>query len=147
MQNDSKGPSETDPSSPVDDEQAPWGAAARTLELAALTADRLVAEAKEEAESLLLDAKTSAHAIVEASRREADQVTAELARTKEAQAAELDRERSTALAGLSDEKSALEKQVDTLRQLENRHRSHLRNHLTEQLSLLDTTLPGPPTAT
>ena len=71
------------------------------LELAAVTADRLVTDAETEAESLVAAAQASADAILEASRNEANQVAAELARTKEEQAAELDRERATALAELT----------------------------------------------
>jgi vacuolar-type H+-ATPase subunit H len=134
----------TEPTEPITVQETPTSAAARMLELAVVTADRLVTDAEEEAESLVTDAQARADAILEASRNEADQVAAELARTKEEQAAELDRERVTALAGLSDEKAALEAQIATLRQMDSDHRSQMRHHLTEQLSLLDATLPEPP---
>jgi len=127
-------------------QETPTSAAARMLELAAVTADRLVTDAEREAESLVASAQAKAEAITEASREEADQVAADLARTREQQAAELDRERTTALAGLADEKAALEERVASLRQLESDHRNQMRHHLTEHLSLLDTTLPEPPAA-
>ena len=152
MLNFEQGLSETATPTPVDDENAPAGdfdteptepdtvqetptsVAARMLELAAVTADRLVTDAETEAESLVTVAQARADAILEASRNEAGQVAAELARTKEEQAAELDRERATALAELADEKAALEAQIATLRQMESDHRSQMRHHLTEQLS-------------
>jgi len=94
--------------------------------------------------SLVTSAEAKADAILEVSRNQADQAAADLARAKEEQAAELDRERDTTLAELSDEKTALEAQIATLRQMEGHHRSQLRHHLTEQLSLLDAPRPEPP---
>jgi F0F1-type ATP synthase membrane subunit b/b' len=129
---------------PITAQKTPSAAAARMLELAGTTADRLVIEAQAEAQSLVTGAQAEAGAILEASRNEAIQVAAECARTKEEQAAELDRERVTALAELRDEKSALEAQIAKLRQVESDHRSLMRRHLTEQLSMLDATLPDPP---
>jgi hypothetical protein len=64
-----------------------------------------------------------------------------LVATRADQAAGLDRAPATALTELSDEKAALDAQVATLRQMESHHRSQMRHHLTEQLSMLDTTLP------
>ena len=130
----------TEPTEPIT-EEAPTSAAARMLELAAVTADRLVADAETEAQSLVTGAQAKAEGILEASRNEAEHVAAELARAKAEQVADLDRERAMALAGLADEKAALEAQVATLRQMESDHRSWLRAHLTEQLSMLD---EGPP---
>ena len=134
------------PTEPSAVQETPSSAAARMLELAAVTADRLVTEAEAEAESLVTKAQSRAEAIVETSRDEADRVAAELARTREEQAAELDRERATALDGLTEEKAALEAQIASLRQLESDHRSQMRRHLTEHLSMLDTALPEPPVA-
>lgn len=125
-------------------QDTPTSAAARMLELAAVTADRLVADAGAEAESLVTVAQARADAILEATRKEADQVAAELARTKDEQAAELARDRATAVAELGDEKAALEAQIAALRQMESHHRSQMRQHLTEQLSMLDATPPEPP---
>lgn len=126
-------------------EESPTGAAARMLELAAVTADRLVADARTEAESLVAEAATRAEALAEASRDEAARAAADLARTRDEQTAELDHERSTALAGLADEKAALEAQIARLRQLDSDYHSQMRRQLTEQLSLLDTIRPEPHT--
>jgi F0F1-type ATP synthase membrane subunit b/b' len=82
--------------------------AARVLELAATTADQLVADAKTEAESM-----------VEAARADAGVVRQELA----------------------DERAALEAQIAALHQLQADHRTQMRRHLTEQLSLLDAVMP------
>lgn len=157
-----QGLSETETPTPVDDGSArvgdvdteptdlatvrgtPTSAAARVLELAAVTGDRLVTDAQIEAESLVTVAQAKADAILEASRNEADQVAVELARTREEQAAELDRDRTTALAELSDEKAALEAQVATLHQIVSQHRGQMRRHLNEQLSMLDATRPATP---
>lgn len=133
----------TDPTEQTAVEEPPTSAAARMLELAAVTADQLVADARAEAESLVTRAQATAAEIAESSRSEADRVTAELTRTREEQVADLDRQRATALAGLAEERAALEAQVDTLRQLESDHRDRLRHHLTEQLSMLDSTTAPP----
>jgi len=135
-----------DPTGAVAVGESPTAAAARMLELAAGTADQLVADAEQEAESLVTTAQATADALLEASRREARQVAAELALSKAEQATALDRERATALAGLADEKAALEAQIAALRQLQSEHRSTLPQHLTEQLSFLDASLPEPPAA-
>lgn len=131
---------------PITVQESSTTAAARMLELAAVTADRLVVDAEKEAESLVTAARASADAILESSRAEAHRVAAELVRIKEQQTAELDRERATALAGLADEKAALEARNATLRQMQSDHRRQMRDHLTEQLSLLDATVPEPPAA-
>jgi cell division septum initiation protein DivIVA len=149
------GPDESDSPSRADAATGPAEAAtahesptspARLLEIAAVTADRLVADAKTEAESLVSAARTEADAVLEASRSEVRRVEAELARNKEQQTAELERERATALAGLADEKAALEERIATLRELQSDHRRQLRDHLQEQLSLLDAVSPQPPGA-
>jgi len=136
----------TEPIEPTTVEESPTDPAARMLELAAGTADQLVADARSEAESLVATAQAEADTILEASRTEADRVAAELVRHKKEQAAELDRERVTTLTGLADEKAALEASIARLRQVQSDHRSQMRQHLTEQLSLLDATLPEPTTA-
>ena len=135
---------DTEPTDPTNVQESPTSAAARMLELAAATADRLVADAETEAESLVTTARATADAILETSRTEALQVAAQLARSRAEQVAELDRERATALAGLADEKAALEARIATLRRMQSDHRSQIRDHLTEQLSLLDTAIPEPP---
>jgi cell division septum initiation protein DivIVA len=136
---------ETEPSGPITVQESPTSAAARMLELAAGTADQLVADAQLEAESLVTTARARADAILEAGRTQAHKVAAELTRSKEEQTAELDRERATAMAGLADEQAALEARIATLLQVQSDHRSQMRDHLTEQLSLLDATMPEPPT--
>jgi len=118
--------------------------AARILELAAMTADRLVADAETEAKSLVTAARADADATLEASRTEAQRAAAELARSRDEQTAELDRERATALAGLAEEKAALEERIATLRQMQDDHRTQMRDHLNEQLARLDATMPEPP---
>lgn len=140
---DGNGPSgvvDTKPTGPITGHETPTSAVARMLELAGVTAERLVTDAETEAESLVGAAQARADAILEASRNEANRVAAELARTKEEQTVALDRERATALAELADEKASLEAQVVTLRQ----HRSQMRQLLTEQLSMLDAPLPESP---
>jgi cell division septum initiation protein DivIVA len=135
---------EAESTGPIMAPETPTGAAARMLELAGITAERLVTDAQAEAESLVTVAQAKAEAILEASGNEANQIAAELARAREEQAAELDRERATTLAQLCDEKAALQKNIAELRQLERNHRSHLHHYLTEQLSKLDASLPEPP---
>jgi cell division septum initiation protein DivIVA len=129
---------------PITVQESSTSAAARMLELAAVTADRLVVDAETEAESLVTAARASADAILESSRAEAHQVAAELARSKEQQTADLARERAVALAELAAEKAALEARNARLRQMQSDHRRQMRDHLTEQLSLLDATMPEPP---
>lgn len=109
----------------------------RMLEVAALTADQLVADARTEAESLVTNAQATAQQIGEASRNEAATMAAELARTRAEQLAEVESERATALAHLEDEKAALEARIATLREEEAEQRSRMRGLLTEQLALLD----------
>jgi len=134
------------PTVPIAHDGEPSDAAARMLELAALTAEQLIASAQTDAESLVSAAQAEAGEILATSRDEARQAEAELSRRRHEQTAELDRERATALAGLADEKAALEAKIATLRQLESDHRSEMHRHLTEQLALLDATMPDPPAA-
>jgi cell division septum initiation protein DivIVA len=131
----------TEPTGPVLVQESPMSSAARMLELASITADQLVADAKAEAESLVTTAQAKADEILEASRSEADQVAAELTRNKDEQTATLDQERTTTLAGLAEEKAALEAQIASLGQQQSDHRSQMRQHLNEQLSLLDAAAP------
>lgn len=135
----------SDPTEPVAHQDGPAEAAARMLELAAKTADQLVAGARTEAASLVTTAQAKADAILQASRNEAQQVEAELSRVRAEQTAELDRERAMALAGLAEERSAYEAKIATLRQMHSDYRSDMRGHLTQQLELLDSTMLEPPT--
>ena len=134
----------SEPTELIMGQRTPASAAARMLELAAVTADTLVTDARNEAESLVTGARARADAILEESRTEADQVAAGLARIKREQAADLDLERASARAELGEEKADLEAQIATLREMERLHRSHMRQQLTEHLSMLDATLPEPP---
>jgi cell division septum initiation protein DivIVA len=124
-----------EPRTPITVLETPTGPAARVLEVAAVTADRLVSDAEMEAESLVTTAQAKADAIVQAGRDEADQV-----------AAQLNRDRATAMTHLAEEKAAVEARIAVLRQMESDHFNQMRHHLTEQLSLLDATLPEPPAA-
>lgn len=98
-------------------------AAARMLEVAAVTADRLVADAEKEAESLLAAAQAEAEEIAEAGRNESARV----------------------LGRLADEKAELEAHIATLHQMEAEQRHQMRSHLTEHLALLDAATFEPPT--
>ena len=104
-------------------QEAPPSSAARMLEVAARTADRLVTEAEKDAESLLATAQAAADEIAEASRNE----------------------RARVLDRLAEEKAELEAQIATLREMEAEQRRQMRSHLTEQLALLDATTFEQPT--
>ena len=144
---DGNGPSgviDTESTEPITVHETPTSAVARMLELAGVTADRLVIDAEAEAQSLVSAAQAKADAILETSRNEANRVAAELARTKEKQSAALDRERATALAELAEEKASLEAQIVALREMDGQHRNRMRHLLTQQLSQLDAPLPQSP---
>jgi len=129
---------------PTTHQDTPYSAAARMLELASSTSERLVSDAETEAASLVAAARVTADAITRSSREESDRVAAELAHARQEQSAELDRERATALAGLTDEKAALQAQIDALREAEADQRHRMRQHLTQHLAMLDTTETEPP---
>jgi len=112
-------------------------AAARLLEIAAVTADQLVADAEAEVGSLMSASHAEAEELITASRAEAERVAAELARGQEQQAAELDQHRATVLAEVADRKAVLEAKVERLRRLESEHWKRLRFHFAEQLALLE----------
>ena len=126
-------------------EDSPANPAARMLELAAGTADQLVADAQARG-------RVAGHHGTGRGRRDPGSQShrgrpgrpPSWLRDKKEQAAELARERVAALTGLADEKAALEASIARLRQVQSDHRSQMRQHLTEQLSLLDAALPEPP---
>jgi cell division septum initiation protein DivIVA len=118
-------------------DESPMTVAARMLEVAGLTAERLVSDAEAQAKSLIVSAQAEADAIQQASRTEASQVATDMARAKEQQADDLRRARDAALTDLNAEKAALDTRISELRQVESRFREHLRLHLSEQLSMLD----------
>lgn len=109
----------------------------RILEVAARTADQLVADARTEAESLVTTAQATAQQIGEASRDEAARMADELSRTRAEQTAELESERATALGQLAEEKANLESQIAALREMEADQRDQVRRLLTEHLARLD----------
>lgn len=111
----------TEPAAPTPGGEAA-SSSARMLELAAITADQLVADARTEAETM----------------------AAELSRTAAEQRADLDRERTTAMARLADEKADIEAKIAVLREMEADQRAQMRRLLTEQLALLDATRSDSP---
>jgi cell division septum initiation protein DivIVA len=125
---------------------APGGSSnpSRMLEVAARTADELVANARTEAESLVTTAQATAQQIGEASRNEAATMADELSRTRAEQLAEIERERESVLGRLEDEKASLEARIATLSEMEAEQRDRLRGLLTEQLAQLDAERPVAP---
>lgn len=117
----------------------------RMLEVAARTADELVANARTEAESLVSTAQATAHQIGEASRNEAATMADELSRTRAEQLAEIESERAAAIGQLEDEKANLEARIAALSEMEAAQRDRLRDLLTEQLAQLDAQRPVAPT--
>ena len=117
----------------------------RILEIAARTADQLVADARTEAESLVTTAQATAQQIGEASRNEAARMADELSRARAEQTAELESERATAIGQLADEKANLESQIAALREMEADQRDQVRRLLTEHLARLDEQRPVAPT--
>lgn len=116
----------------------------RMLEVAARTADELVANARTEAESLVSTAQAAAQQIGEASRNEAATMADELSRTRAEQLGEIESERTKALAALEEEKASLEARIATLNEMESEQRDRLRGLLTEQLAQLDAERPIAP---
>lgn len=112
---------DTEPAAPIPGGEAA-SSSARMLELAAITADQLVADARTEAATM----------------------AAELSRTAAEQRADLDRERTTAMARLADEKADIEAKIAVLREMEADQRAQMRRLLTEQLALLDATRSDSP---
>jgi cell division septum initiation protein DivIVA len=96
--------------------------AARTLELAALTADQLLTDARFEAASLVGAARATADEIAETSRKEVAEVEAQLARTK----------------------ADLEAEIASLRRMGTDQRSEMRRILSEQLASVDSARFEPP---
>lgn len=92
-------------------------------ESAAGPAARMLELAAGTADELIADAQTQAESLVAAARATADEV----------------------LEGLAADKAALEAQIATLRKLQSRHSSQMRDLLNHQLSLLEA-VPEQPTA-
>ena len=110
------------PMSPSTPEVSRPTSAARTMELAALTAEQLLTDARVEAASLVSAARATADETAETSRKEVAAVEAQLARTK----------------------ADLEAEIASLRQMGTDQRSQMRRLLTEQLGSLDSTRFEPP---
>lgn len=105
--------------------------AARVLALAQQTADQAIAEARGEANKIVGDARSKAEAIEREARSKAD------ALERDAQ----DKHR-TIIGVLETQRTALERQLDELRQFEREYRSRLKSFLEGQLRQLETTQEG-----
>jgi len=110
------------PMSPSTPEVSRPTSAARTMELAALTAEQLLTDAKVEVASLVSAARATADETAETSRKEVAEVEAQLARTK----------------------ADLEAEIASLSQMATDQRSQMRRLLTEQLASLNKTPFEPP---
>lgn len=121
---------------PVVVEQAPApisssDGAARVLALAQQTADQAIAEARTEANKIVGDARQRAEAIEREARSKAD------ALERDAQ----DKHRSI-IGVLETQRTALETQLDQLRQFEREYRSRLKSFLEGQLRQLENSAEG-----
>lgn len=105
--------------------------AARVLALAQQTADHAIAEARAEANKIVGDARSKAESIEREARSKAD------ALERDAQ----DKHR-TIIGVLETQRTALERQLDELRQFEREYRSRLKSFLEGQLRQLETTQEG-----
>jgi DivIVA domain-containing protein len=105
--------------------------AARVLALAQQTADHAIAEARGEANKIVGDARAKADAIEREARAKAD------ALERDAQ----DKHR-TIIGVLETQRTALERQLEELRQFEREYRSRLKSFLEGQLRQLETTQEG-----
>ncbi len=90
-------------------------AATRVLQLATVSADQLVAEARAQAEETVAAARTEAGELVAAA----------------------EQQRAAVLADLADRQAELEARNEALAVQEAEHRERLREHFAEQLALLD----------
>ncbi len=105
--------------------------AARVLALAQQTADQAIAEARTEANKIVGDARQRAEAIEREARSKAD------ALERDAQ----DKHRSI-IGVLETQRTALETQLDQLRQFEREYRSRLKSFLEGQLRQLENSAEG-----
>jgi hypothetical protein len=96
-------------------EQGGPAAATRVLELATMSADQLVAEARAQAEETTASGRIQADELV----------------------AEAEQQRDAVLAELADRQAELEARNEALAVQEAEHRERLREHFAEQLALLD----------
>jgi vacuolar-type H+-ATPase subunit H len=86
-----------------------------TVDTAEGAAARMLQLAAGTADQLIADAATEAEALLATARAKADEI----------------------MESLAEEKAALEAHIATLRALESRHRSQMRDHLAHQLALLE----------
>jgi DivIVA domain-containing protein len=112
-------------------EQSGADSAARVLALAQQTADQAIAEARSEANKIVGDARQRAEAIEREARSKAD------ALERDAQ----DKHRSI-IGVLETQRTALETQLDQLRQFEREYRSRLKSFLEGQLRQLENSAEG-----
>ncbi len=112
-------------------QQSSSDSAARVLALAQQTADQAIAEARTEANKIVGDARQRAEAIEREARSKAD------ALERDAQ----DKHRSI-IGVLETQRTALETQLDQLRQFEREYRSRLKSFLEGQLRQLENSAEG-----
>lgn len=101
------------------------------------TLKRTLVTAQQAAESSLEEARADAAEMRAAAEADAERVREEARRESEAM---LEQARRTAAAeadAARQQRAAIESRIDTLREVEQRHRSVLRRHLEEQLAVLD----------
>ncbi|GAA0618510.1 hypothetical protein GCM10009547_21070 [Sporichthya brevicatena] len=119
------------PPAPAAVEASSSDSAARVLALAQQTADQAIAEARTEANKIVGDARQRAEAIEREARSKAD------ALERDAQ----DKHRSI-IGVLETQRTALETQLDQLRQFEREYRSRLKSFLEGQLRQLENSAEG-----
>lgn len=143
--------------------------ASRTLALATETADRHIAEAKAESDKLVSDARTSSDKLLGDSKAKSDQLLNDGRTKSEAMVAEAktraeslerdaraksqtltadaERKQTEIMGSLEQRKSALEKQIDDLRNFEREYRTRLKSYLETQLRDLDSRSSAEPAGT
>ena len=124
-------PAPAPPAPAVVEQSSSSDSAARVLALAQQTADQAIAEARTEANKIVGDARQRAEAIEREARSKAD------ALERDAQ----DKHRSI-IGVLETQRTALETQLDQLRQFEREYRSRLKSFLEGQLRQLENSAEG-----
>lgn len=124
-------PAPQPPAPVVEQQPSSSDGAARVLALAQQTADQAIAEARTEANKIVGDARQRAEAIEREARSKAD------ALERDAQ----DKHRSI-IGVLETQRTALETQLDQLRQFEREYRSRLKSFLEGQLRQLENSAEG-----
>ncbi len=111
--------------------------AARLLELAQETAERVTSEANSEAERMLADARSSSENMVAEANTKADTAIRDSQIKAEAIDREAQRKYSEVMSQLTSQRTNLENKIDALRTYEREYRSRLKSWITEQLHQLD----------